>query len=34
LINISKMSDVLVHECTLEDAYVEKALARGHSTPS
>jgi ribonuclease Z len=34
ILRLAQNSDVLVHEATLENAFVEKALARGHSTPS
>lgn len=31
---LAKNSDVLIHESTLEDAFQQKAISNGHSTPS
>lgn len=31
---LAKNSDVLIHESTLEDAFQQKAITNGHSTPS
>jgi len=30
----AKNSDVLIHESTLEDAFQQKAISNGHSSPS
>lgn len=32
--DLAKNSDVLIHESTLEDAFQQKAISNGHSTPS
>jgi ribonuclease Z len=34
ILKLAMNSDVLVHEATLENAFLNKALSRGHSTPS
>ncbi len=34
IINLGKNSDVLIHECTLEEGFRDKAVSFGHSTPS
>lgn len=31
---LAQNSDVLIHESTLEDAFQQKAISNGHSTPS
>ncbi len=33
MIQLARQSDVLVHEATLENAFEEKAVGNGHSTP-
>ena len=34
MLKLAMNSDVLVHEATLENAFEEKAVGNGHSTPS
>ncbi len=34
MIELAQNSDVLVHECTMENELETKAIAYGHSTPS
>jgi ribonuclease Z len=34
IINLGNNSDLLIHECTLEEGFRDKAVSFGHSTPS